>query len=363
MEVEQRMTQAQPVHIRLAVAVWGPVFLAVLVLAVCQRASGNTKQEWSFGAAPNSFDSIPPDPGFRPPGNNAVLDAETVAGAPPTQWFAMVGGRPGILNVAAPNELLFLIPNENRTAQKSVYLDVVYRPAVPGQEPIPMVFDDDGPQAVPFRRTTDLLNQPDGGGWMRLTTAFAHTRCPSTDRVTIGLPAGGVFEFDKVSIITQCGAPRADLNGNSFLDPGDIDELYAHLGSSQPFYDLDNSGGPANPEDVSLLVHEFLQTRFGDANLDGRVNVLGDGSVLVANLGNEGGWARGDFDGDGLVSVLGDGQLLVANLGFIGPAAEGGFAAAAVPEPTCMIPLAALLVLHRRRGSGTGGLTSTPVAR
>lgn len=55
----------------------------------------------------------------------------------------------------------------------------------------------------------------------------------------------------------------------------------------------------------------------GDANLDGQVNVLGDGFPLVSNLGATGGatWAQGDFNGDGLVNVLGDGFILVSRLG------------------------------------------------
>ena len=54
----------------------------------------------------------------------------------------------------------------------------------------------------------------------------------------------------------------------------------------------------------------------GDANLDGRVDVLGDAFALVANLGTNGGavWAQGDFNADGNVNVLGDAFILVANL-------------------------------------------------
>ena len=54
----------------------------------------------------------------------------------------------------------------------------------------------------------------------------------------------------------------------------------------------------------------------GDANLDGRVNVLGDGFILVGNLGTSGGsvWSDGDFNADNNVNVLGDGFPLVGNL-------------------------------------------------
>ena len=55
----------------------------------------------------------------------------------------------------------------------------------------------------------------------------------------------------------------------------------------------------------------------GDANLDGQVNVLGDGFALVSNLGITGGatWAQGDFNDDGNVNVLGDAFLLISSLG------------------------------------------------
>ncbi len=55
----------------------------------------------------------------------------------------------------------------------------------------------------------------------------------------------------------------------------------------------------------------------GDANLDGKVDVLGDAFSLVGNLGLQGGasWADGDFNGDGKVDVLGDGFVLVSTLG------------------------------------------------
>jgi len=68
----------------------------------------------------------------------------------------------------------------------------------------------------------------------------------------------------------------------------------------------------------------------GDANLDGRVDVLGDGFALVANLGvTEGAtWSQGDFDGNGQVDVLDDAFVLVANLGrsVVPPAAASAVA-------------------------------------
>ena len=55
----------------------------------------------------------------------------------------------------------------------------------------------------------------------------------------------------------------------------------------------------------------------GDANLDGRVNVLGDAFILIGNLGTTTNlaFADGNFNGDGLVDVLGDAFILINNLG------------------------------------------------
>lgn len=72
--------------------------------------------------------------------------------------------------------------------------------------------------------------------------------------------------------------------------------------------------GNGMAEDYSLLLYKALP---GDANLDGSVDVLGDGFALVGNLGisESGTWTQGDFNDDGKVDVLGDGFVLVGNLG------------------------------------------------
>ena len=74
--------------------------------------------------------------------------------------------------------------------------------------------------------------------------------------------------------------------------------------------DADGNPGGAFVEPIYVAIP-------GDANLDGRVDVLGDAFELVGNLGTTGGatFAQGDFDGDGDVDVLGDAFILVGNLG------------------------------------------------
>ena len=54
-------------------------------------------------------------------------------------------------------------------------------------------------------------------------------------------------------------------------------------------------------QDVRTIVVTILGTHFGDANLDGVVDAT-DIAIVNAHLGQQGGWAQGDFDGDGWVT-------------------------------------------------------------
>jgi hypothetical protein len=54
-------------------------------------------------------------------------------------------------------------------------------------------------------------------------------------------------------------------------------------------------------DDARNIVVTILGTHFGDANLDGVVNAT-DIAIVTAHLGQQGGWAQGDFDGDGWIT-------------------------------------------------------------
>ena len=86
------------------------------------------------------------------------------------------------------------------------------------------------------------------------------------------------------------------------------------------FYSFELSSDIASVDGNSSLGGAFSEQVYvalaGDANLDGRVDVLSDAFILVNNLGATGGtWTQGDFDGSGNVNVLGDAFILVNNLG------------------------------------------------
>ena len=57
-------------------------------------------------------------------------------------------------------------------------------------------------------------------------------------------------------------------------------------------------------------------TPLGDVNLDGSVDVLGDGFALIGGLGQSvTSRAQGDLNADGIVNVLGDAFILIGDLG------------------------------------------------
>lgn len=135
---------------------------------------------------------------------------------------------------------------------------------------------------------------------------------------------------------------RGDINETSGTDAADIDFLFDQVGTSPAdgyeawLYDLDVNGS-ITQGDVDTLVRAVFATEYGDANLDGDVDVFqfnggGDAQILTSNLGTTSGagWSDGDFNGDGDVDVFqfdggGDAQLLTSNLGF-GSAAAASLA-------------------------------------
>ena len=89
----------------------------------------------------------------------------------------------------------------------------------------------------------------------------------------------------------------------------------------------------------------------GDANCDGRVDI-NDLTVVLAHFNQTGmGWTQGSMDGDPTGTVdVNDMTIVLANYGNTYGASSG---MAAVPEPTCVVLLAAsaasLLALARRK--------------
>ena len=148
---------------------------------------------------------------------------------------------------------------------------------------------------------------------------------------------------------------RSAYNGGAWNGPG--------LGSSQvpanhgvgfaPGNVVSSLGGPFAGGDFDDTSALFAVVRFGDANLDGNVN-LGDFNALAANFGQTGrGWWQGDFTYDGVVN-LNDFNRLAANFGLSasGPEVTAGDwsrLGSAVPEPTLMTVMSVGCVALMRR--------------
>ncbi|QDU71546.1 hypothetical protein Pan265_13960 [Mucisphaera calidilacus] len=126
-----------------------------------------------------------------------------------------------------------------------------------------------------------------------------------------------------------------DYNGDGVVDASDIDLLMSNLGDDS--FDLDGDG-QADAADLTMLVEEVLNTAFGDANLDRRVDLL-DLSALAASFEDAAGWSSGDFNGDGVADLL-DLSTLASSFGF----------ESLVPEPAAASVVSMLVVLTGRRG-------------
>lgn len=123
-------------------------------------------------------------------------------------------------------------------------------------------------------------------------------------------------------------------------------------------------GGPPLARQSATLAGESVDntsvliafTRYGDANLDGIVN-LNDFNRLAANFGSTAAfWHQGDFTYDGTVN-LSDFNRLAANFGLSAAGAtvtaeDWAAVAAAVPEPSVLgllLPLFGAGAGRRRR--------------
>jgi len=95
--------------------------------------------------------------------------------------------------------------------------------------------------------------------------------------------------------LAQGGVARLDLDGDGQLTQADHD---LHISSL-----------------IQINAGEF-GTTFGDINLDGVTDVIGDAFTLISNLGRTDSvsYADGDLNADGIIDVLGDAFRLISHL-------------------------------------------------
>ena len=150
-----------------------------------------------------------------------------------------------------------------------------------------------------------------------LTVVFNTNVSVSANDLTIfnDLPRG--IEFD----LTGIGFNYDSSTNTAIWDFSSINPLGAGFYSYQLDANsiavgnvtLDSNGDGVRGDNFEDQIYVAIP---GDANLDGRVDVLNDAFTLVSNLITPSGalHADGDFNGDGQVDILGDAFILVANL-------------------------------------------------
>ncbi|MEZ6121146.1 MAG: dockerin type I repeat-containing protein [Pirellulaceae bacterium] len=111
---------------------------------------------------------------------------------------------------------------------------------------------------------------------------------------------GGIDSIWQSSIAEAC-----DLNADGSCDVRDLNLLSRRIrsGTVEDFYDL-NMDSTVDLEDRVFWVHDFANTYFGDANLDGEFNSSDMTLVFSAaeyedNITLNSTWAEGDWNGDG----------------------------------------------------------------
>ena len=144
----------------------------------------------------------------------------------------------------------------------------------------------------------------------------------------------GDFTFVSAALSLAC-----DFDSNQICDLADLDMLlFDALGTTDPSFDLDGSGGPidlADRDEWLLLAgaENGAQYVLGDSNLEGRVDANDLNNVALNWLRTDANsWQQGDFNGDNVVNASDLNDLGVNWL-------HGVAAASAVPEPKCFLLL------------------------
>lgn len=165
-----------------------------------------------------------------------------------------------------------------------------------------------------------------------------------------------------ISVLDEARAAeirRGNMNRDGSTNSADIDWLYRNFGGTAWQLDLDADGGGADQQDVDVLVRRVFLTEYGDANLDGAVDIS-DLGILATSWQTAGAWATGDFSGDQLVDIT-DLGLLATSWQFGAATSsplplEGllgglGLPAGTVPEPSAVCAVVLLVVASwtRRR--------------
>ena len=199
-----------------------------------------------------------------------------------------------------------------------------------------------------------------GSGTSRVTSLTIPTggaeprRLDITDNaLVIDYASGGPSPIANVRALVSSGFAGGSWNGNGIVSSNGTTNTHAvGYAEASALQTVPPVFGTVDSTAVLLLL-----TRFGDANLDGQVN-LQDFNRLASNFGASGAfWHQGDFNYDGNVNLQ-DFNRLASNFGqsAAGPQVtpqDWAKLAAAIPEPAMgmVAVLAVVALLPRRRRS------------
>jgi hypothetical protein len=170
-----------------------------------------------------------------------------------------------------------------------------------------------------------------------------------TIQVRLTLP-GHVELNNRSNTLTAEAGVLGDFNNDGDVDATDIDLLCNVIdsgGGSEPF-DLNNDGD-VTEADLAFEIEEILNTKFGDTDTDGDVDLSDLGNVASGfNQPGEKRWSRGNFDCDNDVD-LNDLGTLATNFQAGRAAAYAEFPAR-MPEPSAglLLLIAGPAILRRR---------------
>jgi hypothetical protein len=141
-----------------------------------------------------------------------------------------------------------------------------------------------------------------------------------------------------------------DFNRDGTIDALDIDLLAsaAHNDADNLLYDLNEDGAVTfavgqpdaeNPSDSDVLIYDILDTRYGDADLNGQV-FLSDLTKLAINYRQAGqfGWADGNFNGSQEAGTTANPRVFLSDLTILATnwrfGVGSGAALESIPEPS-----------------------------
>ncbi|MEO0587774.1 MAG: dockerin type I repeat-containing protein [Planctomycetota bacterium] len=301
---------------------------------------GTSYQQWEIFSSPGGPNTPVDD--FNPAGTADFFDANPTSGA----FIASSGNiysSSGVINPTA------VVPVVNANTEFLVQVrsfGQLIDTADITVNGTPITSLDGFGYAELFREDTTFLGFPAAV----IDHAWTFT-APAASSYTIDWAWGVTSSsVDRVAIDTRAVPGLAgDFDSDGDNDADDIDLLLTEInGAADPAFDLTDDG-LTDGDDLIELLETILETRAGDANLDGEVGT-GDLAILAGGFnGPATGWAQADFNGDGTVGT-GDLAILAGNFGFA--ATPLAAATSAIPEPTTLavaLGLAAMTAPVARR--------------